>query len=534
MAVATILVTSDLDVVEVGTDVVVGVGIGIITAVVDVSSEEVVGSETVELVVDSVLFSEIGTLDVDVTGGGVEVGISVVVFDGTSDDDGGSVDDTTGGVVDVPFAIGVEDGVTVIGTLTVSDVETGTSVLFPVGSVGAAVEEVGSKVDVGPVLSVEFDVGAKVDVGTKVVDSDKLDVGPTLSVEFDVGAKVDVGGNSLIGVDNVGVADDSVELAVGPGSTLVKSPISPLVELELGVGVASEVELMMLEVEEIVGVAVSVSSTLVVALVEDAVTVAFEVGEPETKVPTALVRSSIKPLLLEVDTDADVEVAVGIPVEDGADVEDGVDIEDGVDVEDGVDAGDGVDVAVTTPVGNRRIPDEEDVRVDVGVAVESLVASSETEAEAEVAAEVAFAMNEVDESEPSPKRGSLRVGRDSRVVSVVVASLLTVEDPVEVVSVDDPSSVLDTDLVVDVLSVVVVDSVSFVVAVVSVFESVSLLELEPVADGITKTVVGITIVVVPLSSSEDVSLPRSRLARMSDSVSLLVDDNAARSVEVLD
>ncbi len=256
------------DVVDVGTDVVVGVGIGIITAVVDVSSEEVVGSETVELVVDSVLFSEIGTLDVDVTGGGVEVGISVVVFDGTSDDDGGSVDDTTGGVVDVPFAIGVEDGVTVIGTLTVSDVETGTSVLFPVGSVGAAVEEVGSKVDVGPVLSVEFDVGAKVDVGTKVVDSDKLDVGPTLSVEFDVGAKVDVGGNSLIGVDNVGVADDSVELAVGPGSTLVKSPISPLVELELGVGVASEVELMMLEVEEIVGVAVSVSSTLVVALVE--------------------------------------------------------------------------------------------------------------------------------------------------------------------------------------------------------------------------------------------------------------------------
>ncbi len=53
-----------------------------------------------------------------------------------------------------------------------------------------------------------------------------------------------------------------------------------------------------------------------------------------------------------------------------------------------MDAGDGVDVAVTTPVGNRRIPDEEDVRVDVGVAVESLVVSSETEAEAEVAAEL--------------------------------------------------------------------------------------------------------------------------------------------------
>ncbi|KAF2966369.1 hypothetical protein GQX73_g7203 [Xylaria multiplex] len=503
VAVGAILVTSDLDVVDVGIDVVADVGTEIITEVVDVRGKELVDTGIEELEVGSVVFSGIDTLDEGETGGGVEVGIPVVVLDGISVDVGGSVDDITGGVVVVPLAIGVEVGVKVTGTLTVSD-ETGTSVLFPPGDVGTGVEDVGTKVDVGPTPpSVEF-VGTNVEEGMTTLSEG---VGVTDgSVELPVGS-----GNKLVtlGVSTtdklelgVGVADDSVEFAVGPGSKLVISGIRPPVELELGVGVTSEDEAM-------VDVPVSVSVSLTVAsLVGDAVTVPFEVVDPGSKI---LVKSSSRPPLLEVEVgESEVEAEVG------------------------------VDVVVTAPVGNRIIPEDD---VDVAVGVESLVVSSAVEADAEeLAEEVAFAIEDVDESELSPGNpilGKSRVGRDKRGPLVVVVSSLTVEDPVEDSVEDDSSSSLEVDLVVDAfsLALVVVESVSLTVAVFDdevVLESVSFLELESVADGATKTVVGTTTVVVPLSLSEDVSSPKPRLARMSDIVSLLVDDEVTTSARLLD
>lgn len=81
VAVATILVTSDLDEVEVGINGVVLVGVT--TSEVVVRGRELVGTEIDELVVGSVVFTGIDTDEEDVTGGGVEVGISVLlVFDG--------------------------------------------------------------------------------------------------------------------------------------------------------------------------------------------------------------------------------------------------------------------------------------------------------------------------------------------------------------------------------------------------------------------------------------------------------------------
>lgn len=76
------------------------------------------------------------------------------------------------------------------------------------------------------------------------------------------------------------------------------------------------------------------------------------------------------------------------------------------------------------------------------------------------------------------------------------------------------------------LSLVAADTVPVPVPVV--FESVPLLAKDPVGDGATKTVVGITIVVVPSSSSEEVSGSNPRLEAISDNISLRVEDDVAR------
>lgn len=495
------------------------------------------------------------------------------MFDGTSDDDGGSVTDVTGGVDEVPLTTGVEDGGNVTGTLTVSD-EVGISVLFPLG-VGAGVD-VETNVDVGPTLSVEFKVGANVgvwlalleaDVGTDVgvpVDSVPLEVVPGFSIlvmsgisplDEDgvvLGVAVTVASDvvaSEIGVaDDVAVAEDSVALAVVPGSKmLVKPGIRPLAELELEIGVDAGVDAAS-ETDVLVGVAVPVSVSVGVSVVavpvEDGITVAFDVvDEPGNK---TLVRSPIKPPLLEVDMGVEVELAVAaelvaaVPVPVSVAVgEDGVSVdelgdktlvkssmrppllevvfnvsEDDVAVEDALC----VDVVVTAPVGNNKIPDEEDAEVDSEADSDSLVASSELVA---VVDEVAF--GPADESGVS-EGNDIKVGIDKIGSLVLVASSFTVDDLNE-----DSSFSLELDFVVEVASLAVV---------VAVVASVSFFEVEPVAEGETKTVVGTTIVVVPPSSSEDVSSPRPRLARISDIVFLLVDEvedsKVATSVEALD
>lgn len=315
-------------------------------------------------------------------------------------------------------------------------------------------------------------------------------------------------------------------LAVGKGIKLVIS-ISPPVEVVTGAGVtsaedgvASDVPFTVSFVE--VGSVVAVAGAVPFAVEED----------PGSNVSMTLLNPSNRPPLLEL------ELEVG-----------------------GV-----VDVAVTTPVGNRRIPVEDEdgesagvcdrigvlvdsSRDEVGTGVEEesagdwdrvgmLVESSEDGMGTD---DVAFATGTaVDESE-SP-RGRLRVGRivgrvrkgdlvvDSSSspvgVGVVFVSLSSLEADFVAETPFDWSSSLEAGFDVD--------GSSLPVGAELVFGSVPLLGTASVGAGETKTVVGTTIVVVPLSSSEDVS-PRPRLARRSDMVSLLVDDDdVVRSGELLD
>lgn len=392
VAVATILVTSGLEEVDVGIDVgievIVGVGVTSVEAV-DVTGKELVDTEVGELDVGSVVFCGtdiVDEIDDDVTGGGVDVGMSVkVVLEGISDDDdGGSVDDDTGGAVEVPFPMGVEmgveDGGKVTGALAVSDGEAVISVLFPPDGVETGVE----------------DVGANVDVGTDVT-SELLNVGTEVGVDETPPEK-----------DAVGVEDDSVALTVG--SKLVISEINP-VELRLGVGVASEVAV-------IEDVALSVSEEAV--SLTDAEVVAFDVGDPGIKVPIALVIPSSKPPL-EVDVGVEVVVTavVGnkrIPEED---VSVGVGVESDVRVES--DVGIEFDVGVASDV----VASDVDVKSDTESDVDSLVVSAEAEDET---GDVAFAMEEVNESELPLVREISEMETVDADDSVAVVSSLIVGD----------------------------------------------------------------------------------------------------------
>lgn len=367
-------------------------------------------------------------------------------------------------------------------------------VLFPPDGVAIEVEDVGGGVVTGTPVE-PLDVGGKVDVGIADV-----------SVEFVVGKGIEL---VLSGIDMIaelelgvgvisGVLDDSVEFAVGTGIRLVISGSDIMAELELGVGVTSgvaddSVEFavgsgmrlvisgidMIAELELGVGVGVGVTSEEADA--EDLVSVVFEVS---FEVDSLVEEADIVPFDVG-DPGSKVSIMLVNPSNKPRLLELGV----------------GVDVVVTTPVGKIRIPEEE----DVGVA--SLETSAEAEDEID---DVAFEADGVDESETAEEGV---VGEGSL---VGVASSLTDED-----SFEDDSTSLEVDPVVGVVCFVEV-------AVVVVLEEVAFPDKDAVGDGGTYTVDGITIVTVPSSLLEDVSLPasspRPMLLSMSDIEFLLVDD----------
>jgi hypothetical protein len=289
-----------------------------------------------------------------------------------------NVDDTVGGSVEVPFAIGVEDGGRVTGTLALSVGEGGTSVLFP-PTVGIGVEDEGTNVDVGPVSeTVVFADGGKsgIDVGKmppSEVDGAEV-TGDSVVLTLEEGNKVpimlvrpsngpppeDVVGVGVVWTDTIvdvpvfvslevsAVDVGDVSFAVDPGNkvpiTLVRPSNRPPSEDVVGVGIGVGVVWADTIVDVPVFVSLEVSAT-------DVGDVSFAV-DPGNKVPITLVRPSNRPPLLEVVVN--------------------------------------IDVVVTAPVGNKRIPDEEEVSASVVVGLcvrvcvelfDLLVGSSEVEVE---------------------------------------------------------------------------------------------------------------------------------------------------------
>jgi len=289
--VAIILVTSDLDADVVCVDtwgvLVVGVGVWVVLSLV------VTGSEVVDTGIEVVETGSLLLLGIRVevvTGGKVVVIGSVLLVLAGIPDVGTRVGvvDVTGGIVTVVFAEtgGIEEvvvtvGGSVIGTLTVSEVELG-SVPFPIG-VGVGVTD-------GVVTG-------------GVADSVPLFVGKGIS-EVRIPPSLD---DKL-----VGVAEGPVVLLVNGGSKLVKSmPPDSEAELELG------------DVLDVVG---SVDSVSFEVSVGDVDSVSFEVSVGEAdEVPfvgtdeadeegpgNKLVIAPMRPP--ELDVDVGVVVVVTAPV----------------------------------------------------------------------------------------------------------------------------------------------------------------------------------------------------------------------------